>query len=86
MSINICEICGCEYLWGHACGESCLCDICGECDKVKRECECQEEIIGVYLDDSLICVPCSTTGEGEGATAQALPDGFTCNNCGTVIR
>jgi len=45
VSINICEICGCEYLWGHACGESCLCEICGECDKVKRECECQEETV-----------------------------------------
>lgn len=45
-----------------------------------------EEIIGVYLDDSLICVPCSTTGEGERATAQALPDGFTCDNCLEVVN
>lgn len=43
MSVNICEFCGCEFLWGHACGESCLCDMCSECDKVKNECECQLE-------------------------------------------
>jgi hypothetical protein len=30
-----------------------------------------EDIIGVYLDDCLICVPCSTTGEGERVTAEA---------------
>ncbi len=45
-----------------------------------------KDIIGVYLDDSLICVPCSTTGEGERATAQALPDGFTCDNCLEVVN
>lgn len=43
MSVNICEFCGCEFLWGHVCGESCLCDICSECDKVKNECQCKEE-------------------------------------------
>jgi hypothetical protein len=87
MSVNICEFCGCEFLWGHACGESCLCDMCSECDKVKSECQCEKEnAIGVYLDESLICVPCSTTGEGERATAQALPDGFTCDNCLEVVN
>jgi hypothetical protein len=46
----------------------------------------EENAIGVYLDDSLICVPCSTTGEGERVTAQALPDGFTCDNCLEVVN
>jgi hypothetical protein len=45
-----------------------------------------EEIIGVYLDDSLICVPCNITGEGERVTAQALPDGFTCDHCWVVVN
>jgi hypothetical protein len=45
-----------------------------------------EEIIGVYLDDSLICVPCSKPNEGEGVTAEALPDGFTCDNCLEVVN
>jgi hypothetical protein len=45
-----------------------------------------EDIIGVYLDDCLICVPCSTTGEGERVTAEAVPDGFTCDSCEVVIN
>jgi len=45
-----------------------------------------EDIIGVYLDDSLVCVPCSATGEGERVTAQALPNGFTCDSCWVVVN
>jgi hypothetical protein len=41
-----------------------------------------EDIIGVYLDSSLICVACSKEGEGEQVTAEAVPDGFTCDDCG----
>jgi hypothetical protein len=40
-----------------------------------------EDIIGVYLDDRLICIPCAKQGEGEGVTAEALPNGFTCDEC-----
>lgn len=46
----------------------------------------EENAIGVYLDDSLICVPCNITGEGERVTAQALPDGFTCDHCWVVVN
>ena len=41
-----------------------------------------EDIIGVYLDSSLICVACSKEGKGEQVTAEAVPDGFTCDDCG----
>jgi len=43
-----------------------------------------EDIIGVYLESSLICVACSKEGEGEQVTAEALPDGFTCDDCGVT--
>jgi hypothetical protein len=45
-----------------------------------------EEIIGVYLEDRLICVPCSKPNEGEGVTAEALPHGFTCDECWVVVK
>jgi hypothetical protein len=48
--------------------------------------EVSEDIIGVYLDDSLVCVSCSATGEGERVTAQALPNGFTCDSCWVVVN
>ena len=45
-----------------------------------------EDIIGVYLEDRLICVPCSKPNEGEGVTAEALPHGFTCDECWVVVN
>lgn len=42
------------------------------------------EVIGMYQDDRLVCLPCSE-GEGEQASAEALPDGFTCDECGEVF-
>jgi hypothetical protein len=44
-----------------------------------------KDIIGVYLNDSLICVPCSTTDEGDQVTAEALPNGFTCDKCEVIV-
>ena len=42
------------------------------------------KVIGYYLDGSLECVEC--VSEGEPATVEALPDGFTCNTCGVVVN
>ena len=43
-----------------------------------------EKVIGYYSDYSLECVAC--VSEGEPATAEALPDGFTCDSCGVVVN
>ena len=43
------------------------------------------EVIGMYQDDRLVCLPCSE-GEGERASAEALPDGFTCDECGEAVN
>ena len=42
------------------------------------------KVIGYYSDSSLDCVEC--VEEGEPATEEALPDGFTCDNCGVVVN
>ena len=42
------------------------------------------EVIGYYSDYSLECVACLS--QGEPATAEALPDGFTCDSCGVVVN
>lgn len=41
-----------------------------------------KNVIGYYTDE-LDCVSCAT--EGEPATSEAIPDGFTCATCGVVI-
>lgn len=43
-----------------------------------------EKVIGFYSDDSLNCISCA--GEGEPATIEAVPDGFTCSICGVVVN
>lgn len=40
-------------------------------------------IIGTYTDHALICL--DHDEQGEPAEAQALPDGFTCDECGRVV-
>ena len=42
MKEKICQTCGCMYLWAHGCGESCLCVMCWECEKVEGECVCEK--------------------------------------------
>jgi hypothetical protein len=42
-------------------------------------------IIGVYLDDCVVCVPCWDGGEGDKVDKVALPDGFTCAECLELI-
>jgi len=41
----ICDICFCCYLWAHACGETCFCNVCGECGLLitGAVCECEKE-------------------------------------------
>jgi hypothetical protein len=41
-------------------------------------------IIGYYSETDLSCLKC--VAEGEEATAEALPDGFTCASCGEVVN
>jgi hypothetical protein len=41
------------------------------------------DVIGYYTDE-LNCVSCAT--EGEPATSEALPDGFTCATCEVVVN
>lgn len=41
-------------------------------------------IIGYYSDTDLSCLNCET--QGEEATVEALPEGFTCANCGEVVN
>jgi hypothetical protein len=43
------------------------------------------EVIGMYQEDRLVCIPCAN-GEGEEANAEALPDGFTCDECEEVVN
>jgi hypothetical protein len=42
--------------------------------------------IGVYLDDSLICVPCWDGVDGDEIDETAVPQGFTCDQCWVVIK
>lgn len=41
--------------------------------------------MGMYQEDRLVCIPCAN-GEGEEANAEALPDGFTCAECGEAVN
>lgn len=43
------------------------------------------EVMGMYQEDRLVCIPCAN-GEGEEANAEALPDGFTCAECGEAVN
>ena len=52
--------------------------------KAMKQKEAEEKVIGYYSDYSLECVAC--VSEGEPATAEALPDGFTCDSCGVVVN
>lgn len=42
------------------------------------------DTFGIYLDSSLVCVPCWNGEEGEAVTVEALPNGFTCDECGVT--
>lgn len=42
------------------------------------------DVIGYYCEDRLVCVSCATTG--EEATAEAVPNGFTCDECLVVVN
>lgn len=47
-------------------------------------------IIGWYYPDSLVCLKCvelvhGAPDEGEPAYDEALPDGYTCAECGEVV-
>lgn len=79
--VGECDTCGSTYdlasRWNR-CGE---CGDCGNCCQHSEE----WEAVGVYQDDRLVCLPCSG-GEGERASAEALPDGFTCDECGVVVN
>lgn len=48
------------------------------------------KIIGVYPvnDDRVVCVGCASNHslKGEWATADGLPDGFSCEECGAVVN
>jgi len=37
-------------------------------------------------EDSLICVPCWDGVDGEEVDEEALPQGFTCDECWVVIK
>ena len=41
-------------------------------------------VIGYYGDDELNCISCAT--EGEEATEESVPNGFTCATCGVVVN
>ena len=41
-------------------------------------------VIGYYGDDELNCISCAI--EGEEATEEAVPNGFTCATCGVVVN
>jgi hypothetical protein len=74
-----CQECDDKLIFDSVPCKECDNDICGAC------CQQQErDIIGVYLESSLICVACSKEGEGEQVTAEAVPDGFTCDECGVT--
>lgn len=79
--VGECDTCGGGYdlasRWNR-CGE---CGDCGKCCQHSKE----WEAVGVYQDDRLVCLPCSE-GEGEKASAETLPDGFTCDECGEAVN
>ena len=43
-----------------------------------------EDIFGIYLESSVICVACWNGKDGEAVTVEALPNGFTCDGCGVT--
>jgi hypothetical protein len=46
------------------------------------------DVIGYYYEDRLICVGCAINQptKGEEAEAEALPNGFTCDECWVVVN
>lgn len=44
-----------------------------------------DEPLGVVTDDGVICSLCGQYSDGEDATREGYPDGFTCAECGEVI-
>ena len=47
MEDKFCQTCGCMYLWKHGCGETCVCEMCWECEHTTQECECEREVANV---------------------------------------
>lgn len=47
--------------------------------------DCDSATIGVVLDDAVVCLPCGQFSEGDDATRDGYPDGFTCADCGTIV-
>lgn len=44
-----------------------------------------DEPLGVVTDDGVICLVCGQFSNGDDATREGYPDGFTCAECGEVI-
>lgn len=57
---------------------------CDECEEMWLE-EPSETDLGIVTDDSVLCVPCGQFSNGDFATRDGYPDGFTCADCGTVV-
>jgi hypothetical protein len=53
-------------------------------DNINTWRELSADVIGYYTDSELDCVSCAN--EGEPATSEAVPNGFTCNTCGVVVN
>jgi hypothetical protein len=47
--------------------------------------ETEEKIIAYYQDGAVVCPACADWSNNEEATAEALPDGFTCDSCWQFI-
>ena len=47
-----------------------------------------KDILGYYYTDRLICIGCAFNEQtlGEEATADAIPNGFTCADCGITVN
>lgn len=43
------------------------------------------DTLGVVLDDAVVCLSCGQFSDGDDATRDGYPDGFTCADCGTVV-
>lgn len=43
------------------------------------------KVIGYYQEGRVICPPCANE-QGEEATKEALPEGFTCDECWEVVN
>lgn len=42
--------------------------------------------LGVVVDDAVLCQACGQFADGDEATREGYPDGFTCADCGVVIH